>query len=217
MRPSRRRLQHLWSLPDSSEMLRILCVVLALPLLAACAFPGSTKPTVKLGLSAPFEGVERDLGYDVLHAVRLAVRQQNATGGISDRYLVELVALNDFGEAEEAVIQARKMAVDPDVLGVLGGWSAESELAATPEYQSLGLAFLYPGVALAQGTVSAQPDPGPGFVSDYQDISGGALPKAHAIWAYNEANRLLDAFETATLVGGHPTRAGVLMALDEQR
>jgi hypothetical protein len=198
-------------------MLYALGVLIALLLLVGCAFPGSTKPTVKLGLSAPFEGIERDLGYDVLHAVRLAVRQRNAVGGIADRYFVELVALNDFGEADEAVVQAHKMAVDPDVLGVLGGWTPESELAAIPEYQTLGLAFVYPGVALSQGTLSTQPDVAPGFLAEYQNISGGTVPKDHAVWAYNEANRLLDAFEIATLVDGHPTRNSVLMALEESR
>jgi ABC-type branched-subunit amino acid transport system substrate-binding protein len=172
---------------------------------------------VKLGLSAPFEGAQRDLGYDVLHAVRLAVRQRNAAGGISDRYLVELVALNDFGEAEEAVVQARKMAVDPDVLGVLGGWTPQSVRAATREYQSLGLAFSYPTVAWDVGSVAGQPDTSPGFVENYQAISGGKPPKAHAVWAYNEANWLLDAFELAAIAGEPPSRAGVLAVLEERR
>jgi ABC-type branched-subunit amino acid transport system substrate-binding protein len=204
-------------LPQAGAKLHLLVVVPALLLLTTCTLPGSTKPTVKLGLSAPFEGVERDLGYDVLHAVRLAVRQRNEAGGIADRYLVELVALNDFGEAEEAVIQARKMAVDPDVLGVLGGWSSESERAALPEYQRLGLAFLYPGVATSQAAISAQQQVTPDFFSDYEAISGGAPPKDHAIWAYNEAKRLLDAFEAAAIAGEHPTRSGVLAALNARR
>jgi ABC-type branched-subunit amino acid transport system substrate-binding protein len=218
MHPSGRRFQDARpSLFVSGSRSAVLCAALALTLLAACAFPGSVKPTVKLGLSAPFEGEERDLGYEVLHAVRLAVRQRNETGGVADRYLIELVALNDFGTPEEAVIQARKMAVDSDVLGVLGGWSPESSRAAIPEYQSLGLAFLYPDTDWSQGTVSVQSDAVPGFEVDYQSISGGAPPGPRAVWAYKEANRLLDAFQVATVVGGHPTRAGVLTALEEHR
>ena len=58
-------------------------------LLVACVFPGSVKPTVKIGLSAPFEGLHRDLGYEALHAVRLAVRQRNEAGGIGGSYLIE--------------------------------------------------------------------------------------------------------------------------------
>lgn len=113
-------------------------------LVASCAFPGSVKPTVKIGLAAPFEGLYRDLGYEVLHAVRLAVRQRNSAGGVNGRYLVELVALNDLNEPLEAAQLAREMAVDPGVLGVVGGWSPESLEAAGPEYERLGLALLSP-------------------------------------------------------------------------
>ena len=40
--------------------------------------------------------------------MRLAVRQRNERGGVGDRYLVELVALNDFNEPSEATLQARE-------------------------------------------------------------------------------------------------------------
>ena len=119
------------------------CLVACL-LLCSCAFHGSVKPTVKIGLSAPFEGLYRDLGYEVLYATRLAVRERNAAGGVAGRYLVELVALNDFNEPQEAALQAREMAADPGVLGVLGGWSAETARQSAPEYGRLGLPFLAP-------------------------------------------------------------------------
>jgi hypothetical protein len=180
-------------------------------LLAACSFPGSVKPTVKVGLSAPFEGLSRDLGYESLHAVRLAVRERNEAGGVGGRYLVELVALNDFNEPEEAVVQARKMAVDPGVLGVLGGWSPETARSAVPEYERLELAFLTPEPETIIYLAAAPADPE--FVDAYQAMSGGAPPGPVAIWAYAAANRLLDAFDTAVRVQGHPGRLGVRAAL----
>jgi len=117
------------------------CLVACL-LLSSCVFPGSVKPTVKIGLSAPFEGLYRNLGYEVLYAVRLAVQERNAAGGVVGRYLVELVALNDFNEPQEAALQAYEMDVDPGVLGVIGGWSAETARQAAPEYRRLGVSFL---------------------------------------------------------------------------
>jgi branched-chain amino acid transport system substrate-binding protein len=114
--------------------------------LGSCSFPGSVKPTVKIGLAAPFEGLYRDQGYEVLHAVRLAVRNRNEAGGVSGRHLVELVALNDFNEVEESRLQAGEMAADPGVLVVLGGWLPETAKAAAPEYRRKNLAFLAPGV-----------------------------------------------------------------------
>lgn len=179
--------------------------------LAACAFPGSVKPTVKIGLSAPFEGRYRDLGYEVLHAVRLAVRQRNEAGGVGGRYLIELVALNDFNEPEEAALQAREMEVDPDLLGALGGWSPGTAQAAAPEYERLGLAFLAPEVDFSSDLPAPVPDAA--FAAAYQALSGGAPPGSAAVWAYAETNRLLDALDSAIRSEGHPTRAGVRAVL----
>jgi ABC-type branched-subunit amino acid transport system substrate-binding protein len=188
-----------------------LAIVVCCLLLAACAFPGSVKPTVKIGLAAPFEGRYRDLGYEVLHAVRLAVRQRNEAGGVGGRYLVELVALNDFNEPEEAALQAREMEVDPDLLGALGGWSPETAQAAALEYERLELAFLAPQVNFASTSPTTVPDAA--FTAEYQALSGGAPPGPAAVWAYAEANRLLDALDAATQSEGHPTRAGVMAVL----
>ena len=186
-------------------------------LLAACTFSGSVKPTVKVGLSAPFEGLYRDLGYEALYAVRLAVRQRNEGGGVGGRYLVELVALNDFNEAEEAVRQAREMAVDPGILGVLGGWSPNVAHAAVPEYDQLGLAFLAPEVDFTGSQPSSPVVEQVEFFAEYRALSGGAPPGSAAVWAYAEANRLLDALDAAARAEKRPTRAGVLAALGTTR
>ncbi len=134
--------------------------------LASCAFPGRVPETVKLGLSAPFEGLYRDLGYEALYAVRLAVREANEAGGIGGGYLVELVALNDLNDAHEAAAQAGEMAVDTGILGVLGGLSPRTAAASAPEYAARGLALLTPfadprgmgrlGADLATGALGAR-------------------------------------------------------------
>ena len=128
--------------------LRARCWLLAaccLPaLLTACVPPGSVPRTVKIGLSAPFEGLYRDLGYEALVAVRLAVRQHNQGGGTGGQWLVELVALNDFHEPAEAVRQAGEMAADPDVLGVVGGLSPHTASPSGSEYERTGIPFITP-------------------------------------------------------------------------
>jgi hypothetical protein len=184
------------------------CVLL---LLASCTFPGSVRPTVKIGLSAPFEGRYRDLGYDVLYAVRLAVGQRNKTGGLGQCCLVELVALNDFGEAEEALVQSRKMAADRHVMGVLGGFSPVVVQAVAPEYERLGLAFLAPELDFSESqpfeSIETQ------FATDYRALSGGVPPGPAALWAYSESIRLLDALDATARVEGYPTRSSVLQVL----
>lgn len=176
-------------------------------LLTACC-AGSVPSTVKIGLSAPFEGSDRDLGYEVLHAVRLAVRQRNEAGGAGG-YLVEMVALNDFNEGREAVVQAQKMAVDPGVLAVVGGWTATAAEAAGPVYERLGLTFLAPEVEYVPG----EPPVDAPFAADYEALSGGAPPGPAAAWAYQATQRLLDAIEAAGRGPGRPTRRAVAAAL----
>jgi branched-chain amino acid transport system substrate-binding protein len=103
----------------------------------------ATPPTIKIGLVAPFEGIDRQLGYEALFAVRLAVQARNAQGGIHG-YQIELVALNDFNDPTESVSQARALLADPDVMGVIGHFSSASTLAALPIYQAGHLAVVIP-------------------------------------------------------------------------
>lgn len=185
----------------------LLAVITCSLLLAACC-AGSLPPTVKIGLSAPFEGSDRDLGYEVLHAVRLAVRQRNEAGGAGG-YAVEMVALNDFNEGPEAVVQAQKMSVDEGVLAVVGGWSAQTAAAAGPEYRRLGLAFVAPEIEFAAGSPPVEVP----FAAEYKALSGGAPPGPAAAWAYQAAQRILDAIEAAGRGREPPTREGVSAAL----
>ncbi len=60
----------------------VLCVAYCVLLLTGCQFPGTVRPTVKIGLVAPFEGRYRYVGYDVIYAVRLALHEANAAGGV---------------------------------------------------------------------------------------------------------------------------------------
>jgi ABC-type branched-subunit amino acid transport system substrate-binding protein len=103
----------------------------------------STQPVIKVGLVAPFEGRYRSLGYEVLYAVKLAVRERNAAGGVAG-YMVELVALDDGVDPESRRFLADKFAVDERVMGVIGPFSDLSLQAAAPSYQELGLPLITP-------------------------------------------------------------------------
>jgi len=120
--------------------LLIACLVL---LLTGCRFPGAVRPTVKIGLVAPFEGRYRYVGYDVVYAVRLAVREANAAGGVGG-YSVELVAYDDGADPAAAVEQARKLAVDSAVVAALGHFREETTAAALDIYAQAGLPLIAP-------------------------------------------------------------------------
>jgi ABC-type branched-subunit amino acid transport system substrate-binding protein len=131
-------------------VLRIACFVL---LLTACRFPAPVQPTVKIGLVAPFEGRYRYVGYDVIYAVRLALREANALGGVGG-YSVELVAYDDGADPVMAVEQARKLAVDPAVVAVVGHFREDATIAALSAYVDAGISLVAPAVlapALAGG------------------------------------------------------------------
>ncbi len=175
-------------LPPASCLLYLASCLL---LLASCLF-SPVRPTVKIGLVAPFEGRYRYIGYDLFPAVRLALREVNRRGGVGG-YNVELVAYDDGGVPEQAVLQARKLAVDGDVVAAIGHFREETTLAAAPLYAEAGIPLVVPGLLCP---------------------SGGA---EGAVWtgpsADTVARALLDGVEEAALV----TDGGVLgEAVQEQ-
>lgn len=123
-------------------------------LLTSCRFPGAVRPTVKLGLVAPFEGRYRYVGYDVIHAVNLALQEVNQQDGVAG-YAVELVAYDDGADRAMAVEQARKLDVDPAVLGAVGHFRQDTTAVALEAYQEAGMSLVAPGV-LDRGLGPAQ-------------------------------------------------------------
>jgi ABC-type branched-subunit amino acid transport system substrate-binding protein len=121
-----------------------LSLVVCLLALVCCA-PLLVRPTVKLGLVAPFEGRYRYVGYDVIYAVRLALREVNAAGGVGG-YSVELVAYDDGADPAMAIEQARKLAVDPEVVAAMGHFREETTSAALNVYADAGIALVAPMV-----------------------------------------------------------------------
>lgn len=129
-----------------------LCLVLCILYLASCA-PLSIRPTVKIGLVAPFEGRYRYVGYDVIYAVRLALREANAAGGVGG-HNVELVAYDDGADPAMAIEQARKLTTDPQVVAVIGHFREETTFAASNVYAEAGIPLVAPAVfapTLAEG------------------------------------------------------------------
>jgi len=100
-----------------------------------------TRPSLKLALVAPFEGRYREVGYEVIYAIRLAVREANESEGVAG-YSVELLSLDDGGDPAQAVVQARKVGTDPQVLAVIGHWLDDTTLAAAPVFAEQGTPLL---------------------------------------------------------------------------
>ena len=168
-------------------------------LLSACAMPGDAAPVVKIGVIAPFEGAGRPLGYAVLPAIKSAVAEANASGKLG-RYQVMVVAFNDDLHGPTAAAQAKALALDPEVLAVVGPWTAETANAAEPILGAAGLASL-------AATDTAVPPPG-------EKWGDAALADAAKL-AGDNTRVLLDALAADIQAHGRPTRGGVAAALRE--
>jgi branched-chain amino acid transport system substrate-binding protein len=159
--------------------------------------PGDAAPVTKIGVIAPFEGTGRPLGYAVLPGIEAAVEEANASGDLG-RYRVLVVAFNDDLDAPTAAAQARALALDADVLGVVGPWTVETTAAAKPILAEAGLP------ALAAADV---PIPSAG-----EKWGDAALAEGAAL-ARQDARLLLDALAADIRVHGQPTRGGVAAEL----
>src|SRR5690606_959465 len=87
--------------------------------------------TVKIGLAGPFTD---PIGAPMLRAAELAVAEINDRGGIDGRR-VELVAFDDFGNADSAIAVATRL-YDSDVSAVVGHLFSSTTIAAAPVYNA---------------------------------------------------------------------------------
>lgn len=122
---------------------RAVPALLAVSLVVTACIP-VTPEVVKIGLVAPFEGRYREIGSDVIPAVRLAIHEwaalNNGRGGRSLAF--ELVSYDDEGDPGQAIEQARKLASDPGVEIVIGHWLDATSQAALPVYTAADLRLI---------------------------------------------------------------------------
>jgi len=166
-------------------------------LLSACVMPGDAVPVIKIGVIAPFEGTGRPLGYAVLPGIKAAAEDANASSDLG-RYRVLVVAFNDDLDAPTAAAQAQALALDADVLGVVGPWTAETAAAAKS--------------ILAEAGLPALVETGVPIPSSGEKWGDAALAQSVAL-AGQDARVLLDALVADIRAHSQPTRAGVAAAL----
>lgn len=181
--------------------------LLFLGLVTSCQ---SVDPVVKIGLVAPFEGRQREVGYDVLYSARLAVREINEAGGIGGKR-VALVALDDGGRDEFAQATAQSLAIDPGVVAVVGHWQSGTTAAAQPVYDQHDL-LLLPGGQPPFGPMDPAFLP-PEFTAAYADVTPfDEMPGPYAGAAYEAFQNLFTAFRLASEERGDINRETVKQA-----
>ncbi len=86
-------------------------LLLLMPLLVSC---GSVRPVVKIGLLAPFEGLQRRTGYAALTAMRLAISEADSAVALMP------LALDEGADPETARRAAQKLLLAQDLGAVVG-------------------------------------------------------------------------------------------------
>jgi ABC-type branched-subunit amino acid transport system substrate-binding protein len=182
-------------------MTRFVAFALLLVLAAsACAPLMLTRPVTKLGLVAPFEGAQRAIGYEALYAVKLALREQNTAGGTAG-WLVELVALDQEADLNQALRQAAVLAADPDVSYVIGLAAPSDVQPIQARYGEIGLPLDVLVTPVVKGN-----EPDPGFDEHYRLISGGAPAGPMAWQVYGATKLALRRIAAKITATGHPER-----------
>lgn len=125
-----------------SRLIRLLLLLfLFAAVVSGCK---NVAPVVKIGLVGPFEGKNREIGYDVIYSARMAVREVNREGGIGE-YKLAMVALDDFGDPLSAEAMAAALAEDDSIMAVIGHWLPESTDAAAEIYHGLDIPLIAVG------------------------------------------------------------------------
>ena len=193
--------------------------------LAACSH--IPPPVRKIALAAPFEGRQRQIGYDAFPALRMAVREHiaaNANSALSP-YQITFIAYNDNADAAFAQQVAHNVVIDPDTLVVIGHLLPQTTRVAQPIYQQAGLPMIVLDDTLtdcAHGVFhfAASPDQltqvQPNIGAHYREVSGGPPPGESSTTVYLAAQYALRAIDSATQQDRQPTRAGVTRVLAQQ-
>ena len=107
----------------------------------AVATPGVTAEAVTFGQTACFSGPNQRLGIDYRAGILAAFREANAAGGVGGRRL-ELIAVDDGYEPEQAAANAERFADANDVLAVVGGVGTPTAARIAPVLRTAGIPFI---------------------------------------------------------------------------
>lgn len=112
---------------------------------------GSSGPTVKpekgepikIGHYASMTGSEATFGISTDNAIKLAIKERNAKGGVKGR-LIELVTLDDAGKQSEAATAVTRLINDSKVVAVLGEVASSRSMAGGQIAQKAGVPMISP-------------------------------------------------------------------------
>ena len=133
-----------------TRWISVLVSILGLVAARAEAQPTVTGP-IKIAIVGPFSGRTAEAGERVASAVKMAIEEQNAAGGILGAKIEAMIG-DDEGLPEKSTLLAQRLVDDPQVLGVIGPMNSGAVLATGGIYERGVLPFLTPTATNARLT-----------------------------------------------------------------
>ncbi|MEM7537105.1 MAG: ABC transporter substrate-binding protein [Chloroflexota bacterium] len=110
-----------------------------LPAISDTTDYASTRPIVKIGLIAPFEGLYRQTGYSALDAVRMSIAEYPADLLAESEIDLMPLAMDDSNVPTHTQRTAQKMLKDKTVHAIVGPFTPETAFAAASELSTMNL------------------------------------------------------------------------------
>ena len=116
-------------------------IVVAIVMFAA-ALGGQARAEILIGVAGPLTGKEAWFGEQMERGAALAVADLNAAGGVLGEP-VELIAVDDFCDPEQAVAAAKKLVSD-GVVFVAGHFCSGASITASEVYSAAAVLMISP-------------------------------------------------------------------------
>lgn len=159
----------------TKKFLRILAVTLLVLGLAVtgCGTQSNTPSTptaansndIKIGLPLPMTGSEATYGKDIENAIKMAVDEINAKGGINGKKIATITE-DDACDPQQATAAANKL-ISSGVVGIVGGYCSGAVVPTLTIYNEKNIPFV---VTAANSSKIAAENPGNTF-----EINGTAV------------------------------------------
>jgi branched-chain amino acid transport system substrate-binding protein len=122
----------------------VLGAVAALAVVASWGPPALAQQVIKIAAGAPLTGSLAKQGQEVADAVKLAVDEWNAKGGVLGMK-IEFVAADDQGNPQVGVAAGEKVAADPAVVGTVWGITSSTCIPVSEVLDRVNLVMITPG------------------------------------------------------------------------
>ena len=122
-----------------------ICVGAALAIAFGAGITGAqAQQVIKIAAGAPLTGALAKQGQEVANAVKLAVDEWNAKGGVLGMK-IEMIAADDQGNPQVGVAAGEKVAADPAVMGTVWGITSSTCIPVSEILDRVNVVMITPG------------------------------------------------------------------------